>query len=102
MCDPTDYHRKLAEAIVRSSGRYEPGVDRIAAVLASEGVVDPVADRCQECNAELSNGGEPDPDGIPSMDCEVCRLRAEVERWKAALASDKATRAAIRAEVKHD
>lgn len=33
--------------------------------------------RCDRCNCELSNCGDPDEDGIPSLDCEPCRLRKQ-------------------------
>ena len=70
MSDPTDYHRKLAEAIVRSSGRYEPGVDRIAAVLASEQVVDP--EEFMQAQRYIGRCHE----GINERDAEVERLKA--------------------------
>ena len=52
MSEPTDYHRKLAEAIDKASvenawgeGKSQPRETVIAAVLASEGVVDPEVTR---------------------------------------------------------
>lgn len=32
-------------------------------------------ERCEECNGELSDCGELNPDGTPSSDCKVCQLR---------------------------
>src|SRR3990167_8842067 len=49
-------------------------IARLRAVVAS--------DRCPDCNAELSACGETTADG-PSMDCLVCRLRAEVMHLRA-------------------
>ena len=37
---------------------------------------------CSVCNSPLSQCGHPNGDGEPTMDCEPCQLRAEIERWK--------------------
>ena len=39
----------------------------------------PVAGRCGICNSELAYCGELDEDGVPSLDCLVCRLRAQLQ-----------------------
>lgn len=40
-------------------------------------------DRCGICGGELSNCGAPDEDGIPSLDCQPCILREELEALRA-------------------
>ena len=88
MSEPTDYHRKLAEAIDKRLSWYEqfPGqnVDAIAAVLASEQVVDP------EGHRQLQ-------EGWAALAALKDTAEAEVERLKA-IGSDK-IEAACREEV---
>ena len=108
MTDPTDYHRKLAEAIDKASvenawgeGKPQPRETAIAAVLASEGVVEPAEverleaelagrrkpdlDDCSQCGYPMDNE---DPDeGDDQWFCPRCKLTAEVERLEEAHAN---------------
>ena len=90
MSDPTDYQRKLAEAIFdddmdslaevapevaetfRTSMRDEK-IARIAAVLASEGVVDPEVYKYQQMQQHNTNVANEE------LSREVKRLKAEKE-----------------------
>jgi hypothetical protein len=45
--------------------------------------------RCPDCNGELSQCGEPDPDGEPLLDCVACRLRERIAELEAAAADHK-------------
>ena len=38
----------------------------------------PKIEYCKECNTPLSNCGPQDSDGEPSLDCQVCILRSEL------------------------
>jgi hypothetical protein len=39
---------------------------------------EPAAERCEDCNSELSQCGPQGLDGEPSMDCLVCKLREQL------------------------
>jgi hypothetical protein len=75
-------------------------LDRCAALETDVAAVKADNERCQECSAELSACGEINPDGTPSLDCEVCQLRAEVERLTAIDAGTKMILENQRKEVK--
>ncbi len=85
MSDPTPYHRKLAEAILRPLG-YTSEHDYfkvILAVLASEGVVDP------EQYRDVENTASAAFKSVSDLQQEVKRLEADIEHLQ--FAHDEAT-----------